>query len=134
MTNGSSWLRSRFPPWSPERSRTSPTREPCDALRVSAATGEGLGSLREKLAKVAFTGLAAHGDVNTVLTRERHRRAVTEALDEMEQFAAVRADGLEMAVAATHLHAAVAALDQVIGTISTDDVLDVVFATFCVGK
>jgi tRNA modification GTPase len=107
---------------------------PGDVLRVSASTGEGLGTLREALAKVAFTGLAADGNVHAVLTRERHRHAVAEALDETEQFARARADGLEMAVAATHLHAAVAALDRVIGTVSTDDVLDIVFATFCVGK
>ena len=107
---------------------------PGDVQRVSSSTGEGLGTLREALAKVAFTGLAANGNVHTVLTRERHRHAVAEALDETEQFARARADGLEMAVAATHLHAAVAALDRVIGTVSTDDVLDIVFATFCVGK
>jgi tRNA modification GTPase len=59
---------------------------------------------------------------------------VAEALSEIELFARARKDGLEMVVAATHLRAAVTALDQVIGTISTDDVLDVVFATFCVGK
>ena len=110
------------------------TPESGEVLRVSASTGEGIRALRDELAKVAFTELAADGNVHTVLTRERHRRAVEEAVDEMEQFRQARGDGLEMAVAATHLHAAVAALDQVIGVVSTDDVLDIVFATFCVGK
>ncbi len=110
------------------------SRKPAEALCVSAPTGEGLDTLREELARVAFTSLVAEGNVHTVLTRERHRRAVTEALNEIELFARARREGLEMAVAATHLRAAVTALDQVIGTVSTDDVLDIVFATFCVGK
>jgi tRNA modification GTPase len=108
--------------------------KPGEALCVSAPTGEGIDTLREELARVAFTSLVADGNVHTVLTRERHRRAVAEALSEIELFARARKDGLEMVVAATHLRAAVTALDQVIGTVSTDDVLDVVFATFCVGK
>jgi len=110
------------------------SHKPGEALCVSAPTGEGVDTIREELARVAFTSLVADGNVHTVLTRERHRRAVTEALNEIELFARARREGLEMAVAATHLRAAVTALDQVIGTISTDDVLDIVFATFCVGK
>jgi tRNA modification GTPase len=105
-----------------------------EVLCVSALTGEGIDTIREELARVAFTSLVADGNVHTVLTRERHRRAVTEALNEMELFARARSEGLEMAVAATHLRASVTALDQVIGTVSTDNVLDMVFATFCVGK
>jgi tRNA modification GTPase len=42
--------------------------------------------------------------------------------------------GLDGVVAATHLRSAVTALDDVIGLVSTEDVLDRVFATFCVGK
>jgi len=37
-------------------------------------------------------------------------------------------------VAATHLRAAVTALEGIVGVVSSDDVLDRLFATFCVGK
>jgi tRNA modification GTPase len=37
-------------------------------------------------------------------------------------------------VAATHLRAAVTALDDLIGAVTPDDVLERVFASFCVGK
>jgi tRNA modification GTPase len=37
-------------------------------------------------------------------------------------------------VAAVHLHAAVEALDALVGRVSVDDVLDRVFRDFCVGK
>jgi tRNA modification GTPase len=41
---------------------------------------------------------------------------------------------VDAAAAATHLRAAVLALDDLIGVVTPDDVLDRVFATFCVGK
>jgi tRNA modification GTPase len=37
-------------------------------------------------------------------------------------------------VAAVHLRAAVAALEELVGAVDTEDVLDRVFRSFCVGK
>jgi len=56
------------------------------------------------------------------------------ALQETREFGAARIAGVEMAFAAAHLRAAVSALDEVIGVVTAEDVLDRVFATFCVGK
>ncbi len=110
--------------------------DPCegDALAVSAKTGAGLETLRGRLAQVAFTTLARQGDLEPFITRERHRRDLARALQEVEGFGSARHEGLEVAVAATHLRAAVTALEGIIGTVTPDDVLDRVFATFCVGK
>jgi tRNA modification GTPase len=101
---------------------------------VSAMTGEGLPQLRTALARVAFSTLAKQGDVEPVVTRERHRAALERARGEVEGFAEARRAGTEAAVAATHLRAAVTALEDVIGLVTTDDVLDRVFSSFCVGK
>jgi tRNA modification GTPase len=90
--------------------------------------------LRERLAALAFARLSATADPGPVLTRERHRAALARALDEVTAFAEARRAGLEAAVAATHLTAAQTALEDVIGLVTPDDVLDRVFATFCVGK
>jgi tRNA modification GTPase len=103
-------------------------------IRVSAVTGEGLPDLRAELARVAFATLAQQGDVAPVMTRVRHRAALERALDEVGQFAAARRAGLEAAVAGTHLRSAVGALEDVIGLVTTDDILDRVFSSFCVGK
>ncbi len=101
---------------------------------VSVVTGAGLDALRKRLAEVAFGQLLALGDVEPVVTRARHRGALEKALAELEWFWAARASGVDAAAAATHLRAAVAALDDLIGVVTPDDVLDRVFATFCVGK
>jgi len=101
---------------------------------VSVVTGQGLAELRRKLAEVAFGRLVALGDVEPVVTRARHRGVLERALAEVEAFHSARGSGVDAAAAATHLRAAVGALDDLIGVVTPDDVLDRVFASFCVGK
>jgi len=111
-----------------------PTARRPDRLHVSVVTGAGLADLRRKLAEVAFGRLLALGDVEPVVTRARHRGALERALAEVDAFHAARGSGVDAAAAATHLRAAVGALDDLIGVVTPDDVLDRVFASFCVGK
>ena len=111
-----------------------PTARPPDRLTASVVTGEGLAELRCRLAEVAFGKLLTMGDVEPVVTRARHRDALERALAELDGFQEARGAGVEAAAAATHLRAAVLALDDLIGVVTPDDVLDRVFASFCVGK
>ena len=103
-------------------------------VAVSVVTGEGLAELKRSLAEAAFGRLLALGDVEPVVTRARHREALERALAEVEGFQTARKGGVDAAAAATHLRAAVGALDDLIGVVTPDDVLDRVFASFCVGK
>jgi len=101
---------------------------------VSVVSGAGLPELKRRLAEVAFGLLIALGDVEPVVTRARHRVALERALTEVQAFWAARTSGVDAAAAATHLRTAVLALDDLIGAVTPDDVLDRVFAAFCVGK
>ncbi len=103
-------------------------------VEVSATRGDGLATLRAKLAALAFTRLSGEGDAEVVVSRERHRVALNRALTEIREFRRARGLGLETVVAGTHLRMAVTALEEVVGVVSTEDVLDRVFRTFCVGK
>ncbi len=105
-----------------------------EEVLVSVETGEGLAMLRERLARLAFTALSGRGDIQPLITRERHREALERARTEVREFRSARDAGIEGAVAATHLRAAVTALEDVIGLVTTEDVLERVFAAFCVGK
>jgi tRNA modification GTPase len=109
-----------------------PARPP--AMSVSTVSGAGLDALKRRLAEAAFGRLLSLGDVEPVVTRARHRTALEQALAELEAFHAARAAGVDAAAAATHLRAAVTALDDLIGVVTPDDVLDRVFGSFCVGK
>lgn len=114
----------------------SPTARLLDrpSVAVSVVTGEGLAELGRQLAEVAFGGLVALGDVEPVVTRERHRVALERALQELDLFWAARGSDVDAAATATHLRAAAGALDDLIGVVTPEDVLDRVFASFCVGK
>lgn len=105
-----------------------------DGIPVSAATGEGLPDLRQALAAHAFSRMVEGRTLEPVVTRARHRAALERARAELRGFRSAREADVEAAMAATHLRAAVTALEEIVGVVSTDDVLDRVFASFCVGK
>jgi len=102
---------------------------------VSAETGLGLEVLLSEAARLA-TGDAAELRADApILTRERHRYAVGRALDEVRAFRAAWREGrLPPTVAAVHLREAVTTLEDLIGAVDVEDVLDEVFRRFCVGK
>jgi tRNA modification GTPase len=66
--------------------------------------------------------------------RERHARALGRARSELMEFREGLQSGLPAEIAATHLRPAETALEELLGTIEVEDILDVVFREFCVGK
>lgn len=102
-------------------------------LEVSAHTGEGLAELREAMLGAVFAGIRVTEDVPLV-TRHRHARCLRRAERDTGAFLRARSEGLPAEVAATHLQDAVLALEELVGSVSTEDVLDAVFSDFCVGK
>ncbi len=102
---------------------------------VSAETGQGLSQLLSAIDDALVdTSPVVAGD-SVVVTRERHRVGLTTALEEIEAFELPwREDLLPATVVAVHLHAARAALEELIGTVDIEDVLTRVFASFCIGK
>jgi tRNA modification GTPase len=103
-------------------------------IPVSAATGTGIEALRRALLGKAFGGILGEPGEAPLVTRERHARALRAARDEAASFLDAMDDGVPMEFAATHLREAVAALEDLVGAVSVDDVLDRVFGSFCVGK
>ena len=106
------------------------------AIPVSARSGEGLGTLLDEIdQRLAAEHGTPPNDDTPGLTRARHRAAAATALRELEAFdAALAANTLPTGIAAIHVREAADALGELIGVVRTDDVLDVVFRQFCVGK
>jgi tRNA modification GTPase len=103
-------------------------------VRVSVRTGDGLDRLRAILAELVFGGLVAIDASAPVLTRERQARAVRSAASEVEAFADALRGGIPAEVASAHLKTAASVLEEVVGVVTEDDVLDRVFHSFCIGK
>ncbi len=105
------------------------------AIAVSAHTGEGLDALRAAIAAAVRETYPEPAEDQPVVTRARHAAAIQAARAEVEAFRGAWAhDALPAPVAATHLRAAIHALDELTGGIDIEDVLERVFRTFCVGK
>jgi tRNA modification GTPase len=112
-----------------------PVRTKADLYGVGVSAETGLG-LRELLDEVYRTIGPTPSDPDTpIVTRARHRASLNAAAAELCQFQdAWATGGMPTVVAAVHLRAAVHALEEIIGAVSVDDILDRVFAEFCVGK
>lgn len=103
---------------------------------VSARTGDGLSALAQRIGEVLERTASPLSGGNPVLTRERHRVALVKARVEVAEFVEnwESDTGLPATVAAVHLHSARGHLEELVGALDVEDVLDRVFSSFCVGK
>ena len=101
---------------------------PAGAMGVSALTGAGLEALREGLAQRARALTDSAGP--PPLTRARHRAALQEASARLVD--ARQADLAELR--AEDLRLALRALGRITGEVGVEDILDALFAQFCIGK
>lgn len=100
-----------------------------DGLAISVKTGQGLDALLAALADLVRTSTGS-GDTSPPLTRQRHRRALTDASEALTR--ALAADAPELI--AEELRLALRALGRITGRVDIEDLLDVVFRDFCIGK
>ena len=106
--------------------------------RVSCATGRGLDALAEVLraAVEARAGeVAGDGAGVAAITRSRHRARLRECVHHLGAFAAAAASETgRHEVAAEELRLAARALGRVTGAVDVEELLDVIFSDFCIGK
>jgi tRNA modification GTPase len=101
------------------------------ALATSALTGEGLPALREKILSLATGGAAAE---TGMLTSLRHQQAIAAALTALADAALSNAASIPHEMILLDLYRALAALDSLTGQTTPDDILHLIFSTFCIGK
>ena len=104
------------------------------ALPVSVMTGDGLEALRRAAAARLFGDRIALADLEPALTRARHRTALTRAQAALAEARDQLAGAGDAVLVAHHVRNATTALDELVGAVDIEDILDRVFATFCVGK
>jgi tRNA modification GTPase len=101
-------------------------------VRLSARTGEGLDSLRRLLLEVAGWQSAPEG---IYIARARHVQALQAVGAHLREAAdQLRAQGPALDLLAEELRLAQNALSAITGEFSSDDLLGVIFSSFCIGK
>lgn len=100
-----------------------------ETIAISVKSGTGLDRLTGALGAAASAALDG-GGMPAVVTRARHRRAMEEALAGIRR----AREAAEAAMAAEDLRLALAALGRIVGQVGVEDLLDVIFREFCIGK
>ncbi len=99
-------------------------------LPLSVSSGQGLDALLMALETAVAARYGQAGDAS--LTRARHREALQHCAAALERFLSGAAPDAELA--AEDLRLAARALGRITGRVDVEDVLDVVFRDFCIGK
>ncbi len=100
-----------------------------EGIIISAKTGQGLENLEKEIAKTLNLGDISGQEI--LITSAAHYKALLAAALELEK-AAEKLTDLELC--AEHLRSALKELKELIGEVTSEDVLDTIFSKFCVGK
>jgi tRNA modification GTPase len=100
---------------------------------LSATTGRGLSTLSERLVELAFSGAAGNIEAAVALNK-RHTEALTRAHDSLTSCHDSMKANEPLEVVSQQMRIAIDAIGEVTGKTTTEDLLDRIFSTFCIGK
>jgi tRNA modification GTPase len=98
------------------------------ALRLSVTTGEGMSEVLKRLESAVADRFSP--SATPLITRARHRAALEECVARLDSFSATELAEL----AAEDLRQATRALGKITGRVDIEDMLDIIFREFCIGK
>ena len=100
-------------------------------VRTSALTGDGIAELRGLILALATGGAAAEPGM---LTSLRHHQAIATTLDALGDAAQANENAIPHEMILLDLYRGLWALDSLTGQTTSDDILNLIFSTFCIGK
>ncbi len=101
-------------------------------LRISAKTGAGVSQLLDEIVSCAV-GETVASESGVMITNQRHFDCLRRTSEALSSAAAVLPNE-GPAVCALELRTALDALGEIVGTVTPEEVLNAIFATFCIGK
>jgi tRNA modification GTPase len=102
-------------------------------IPTSALTGEGIPALRAAILR-HITGDSTLQAEPGFLTSVRHQKLVNDALNSLAGAATAVAAQVPHEMLLLDLYGALRPLDEITGVTTTDDILNLIFGTFCIGK
>ncbi len=101
------------------------------SVPTSALTGDGIAGLREKIVQLATGGAAAEPGP---LTNLRQQQSILAAIAALADAARANETAIPHEMILLDLYRALWALDSLTGQTTPDDILNLIFSTFCIGK
>jgi len=117
----------------PRRVSTEDLPDGAEAVSVSALTGQSLEELRQAVVGRVWTGDGPPA-AEVIVTNVRHQQAVQRAADALAECLQAEAEGAYDEILAEFLRRALNALGEITGDTAPEDVINHIFATFCIGK
>lgn len=105
----------------------------CKVLPLSARTGEGLEALKDAI-RTQFVPPSFEPSDGVIVTHVRHRAALERAEAALRESLASLEQGMEAEFVAVDLRDAADALGEIVGAITSDEILARIFSEFCIGK
>jgi len=115
-------LRLRFPP---------NLKQP--VVDVSCLTGQGIEPLKDAIKELAWSG-EIRAEMLQVMVNSRHQDALNRARAATLQTLAALEENQTLELVALDLRIAVNAVGEIVGQTTTEDLLDLIFSQFCIGK
>jgi tRNA modification GTPase len=106
---------------------------PDGCVATSALTGEGIDELRKKILQLVGGDTGAQCE-SGFLTNVRHKQLVADAIYALEKAAAAVPQKIPHEMLLLDLYSALRALDEITGATTADDILNLIFSSFCIGK
>lgn len=101
-------------------------------IEISALTGEGIEELKELIFNTTITGRYAQEGV--VVTKLRHKQALEKALQAIHNAVKSFRENEPLEITAMFLREGLSFLGQIVGVVTTEEILDLIFNEFCIGK
>jgi tRNA modification GTPase len=102
-------------------------------VKLSALTHSGLDELKRMMIEISFRGTKRVSD-GVVVTNVRHKDALVRARESLEYALRSLESGMTGDFVAVDLRAGLDHLGEIIGVVTTDDILNNIFSKFCIGK
>ncbi len=102
-------------------------------VRTSATTGDGIPELRAEILR-HIRGDTAPQTETGFLTSVRHQSLVNDSLGALDSASAAVKNRIPHEMLLLDLYSALRPLDEITGATTTDDILNLIFSTFCIGK
>jgi tRNA modification GTPase len=117
----------------PLRVSLSVMRSAVTCVTLSAKTGDGIDRLRAAIRSQLVGGGAETTD-GVIVTNVRHQAALDRASESLAQAKNSVREGMANELVAVDIRGAADALGEITGIITTDEILEQIFSTFCIGK
>ncbi|MCX7723130.1 MAG: tRNA uridine-5-carboxymethylaminomethyl(34) synthesis GTPase MnmE [Verrucomicrobiae bacterium] len=115
------------------RTPSAPTPAPTPVVEVSCVTGAGIELLKDAIKEAVWSGEIS-AEMIEVAINARHQQALIRARAGIAQAAESLKTGRGLELVAIDLRDAINALGEITGKTVTEDLLDVIFSQFCIGK